>query len=64
MTGSCLVKCSSERHSNFRGELAAMFGIAEHDRARSWMRLMGALGGCGLRTDSVGLAADAAFWTS
>ena len=41
---------------------AMMFGIAQQ-RASEELGLMGALGGCGLRIDSVGLA-DAAFWTS
>ena len=45
-------------------ELAAMmFGIAEHCRTRSRTSLMGAFGGCGLRIDSVRLAADVAFWS-
>ena len=41
-----------------------MFGITEHEMVGKRMRLVGALGGFGLRIDSVGLAADAAFWSS
>ena len=35
--------------------------LDEHTVKRS---LPGALGGCGLRMDAVGLAADAAFWST
>ena len=46
-------------------ELAAtMCGITEHEMARERMRLMGALGGCGVGIDSVGLAADTACGSS
>ena len=41
-----------------------MFGISGREQADQRMRLVGALGVCGLRIDPAGLAADAAFWST
>ena len=51
-----------ERHSH--GAVCGLLGDELDEHAMRRMVLPGVLGGCGLRMDAVGLAADAAFWST
>ena len=55
---------SKELERHIHGAVCGLLGDELDEHAMRRMVLPGALGGCGLRMDAVGLAADAAFWST